>query len=152
MSRILYVKCNTRNGEMLLSRMTIMSLWVVSMEKNNTLSRQRQLNSDAILEIFHYSAPSSQICLLYKNVFYFIFYSNLNFLWLWPNYWNKKRNSSWWNARILIFIILNLTRQKVDIWWLIWGVEERDWWLGLLLSCSVAWRLEVLSDWLSYTN
>ena len=49
------------------------------MEKNNTLSRQRQLNSDAILEIFHYSAPSSQICLLYKNVFYFIFYSNLNF-------------------------------------------------------------------------
>ena len=61
--------------EIFVSRMTIMSLWVVSMEKNNTLSRQRQLNTDGILEIFHYSLRLSILFILETNLFFiFLFF------------------------------------------------------------------------------
>ena len=45
------------------------------MEKNNTLSRQRQLNTDGILEIFHYSLRPSILFILETNLFFiFLFF------------------------------------------------------------------------------
>ena len=71
---ILFVKILSSEDckEILVSRMTIMSLWVVSMEKNNTLSRQRQLNTDGILEIFHYSLQLSILFILETNLFFYL--------------------------------------------------------------------------------
>ena len=44
------------------------------MEKNNTLSGQRQLNTDGILEIFHYSLQLSILFILETNLFFILLF------------------------------------------------------------------------------